>query len=654
GLLEYLGRSDEQVKVRGYRIEPGEIEHQLLQERGMKSVLVRVHDPEGDPSLCAYYVSEEAHTAEGLRSALQGRLPDYMVPVHYVSLASFPVTGNGKIDVKALPDPVQGVSEQDRVAPENEVEEKLVAIWAEVLKLDASQISVTKSFFALGGHSLSLMKVITKMQKAFSVTIKLPALVRNNTIRGSRALLEEIEKEQFHHIPVVAPEAFYPLTQTQLTIYLFQQKHPGTIVYNIPQSFAFGAAVDTEKVKSVFEKLIARHESLRTIFTTRDGNFVQLIRDDMPLEFQEHVIAASKDSDVVAAVVRGFTQPFDLETGPLLRLALIRTDDGALLLIDIHHIITDGISNTLLEKEFLALYQDIALPPLRVQYKDYAVWQSSPIVKKRIGQQEQYWSARYEQKPEKLNLPLSDPSATAHFERGVHYFEIDPVLYAGLKQLTLQHNATLFSVCFAAYTLMLSKLSGSDDIVVAVPASGRIHDDLQQVVGNFVNLLMIRNFAAGDKTTGEYLVDVNQNAMEAFENSNYEIERLFEMLNDRFRINVRDLIAVGFNFEPLDNDQSLEEQGVLAHTQELSPTTTPYLLDIIGSEGKNTIGFTLDYRSGAIHPDLAGRIASHYVHMLTVLVQDQHRCLQDIELKDQLEHIEHIDATEALADEFEF
>ncbi|MCP5048407.1 MAG: amino acid adenylation domain-containing protein, partial [bacterium] len=388
GNLEFRGRVDHQVKIRGYRVETGEIEARILDyqkainagstdrdssENLNGAVVIDIKDENSEIVLCAYVVSEQGFDPSALREYLGKELPDYMIPTYYNKIDRIPLTPSGKVDRKALPEPNLNF-EGDYVAPRDEWEEQLVEVWADVLALEKDEVSIDASFFELGGHSLRATFLAAAINRKFDVKVPLVEIFEKPTIRGlAEYIKDEAVEDIFESIQPIEKKDYYPLSSSQLRIYILRQIDSDSIVYNMPQFIPFNRALSVQKLEETFLKLIDRHESLRTSFHMLDNQPVQKVYDhvDFEIEFES-------PGNEINSSLNTLVRPFDLSRAPLLRVGLIKRDgDSHMLMVDMHHIISDGISMSVLRMDFVELYGGGVLPPLPLQYKDFSQWQSS-------------------------------------------------------------------------------------------------------------------------------------------------------------------------------------------------------------------------------------------------------------------------------------
>ncbi|UCH95065.1 MAG: amino acid adenylation domain-containing protein [Candidatus Aminicenantes bacterium] len=565
GNLECLGRLDYQVKIRGNRIELGEIESQLLKHKHIKEAVVTVVAPggmgvsgseAGQKHICAYYVRRKEIQVNDMREYLSQRLPDYMIPSFFVPLERIPLTANGKVDRKALPMPEIEAGRRYR-APGNEVEEKMAAIWSEILGLEKNIISIDANFFQLGGHSLRATSLTARIHKVFNVKLPLADVFKIPTIKELAERIKKLTKDKYVSIEPVEKKDYYRLSSPQNRIYVLKEMDDQGIGYNIPFTAILEGRINKSKLEESFRHLIKRHESLRTSFSIPMETPVQRIHEEVEFNIEYYDSAAKETGESrkigkkvtlgqinacgdqytksqeqrVKSYIYSFIRPFDLTRAPLLRVGLIKLDDEYLLMVDIHHIISDGVSIGVIIKEFMAFYQGEDLPGLRIQYKDFSEWLNSKGVKKSIKQQEAYWLKAFDDEIPKLDLPtdFSRPVIQS-FEGRTSGFEIDKEDTTALKAYALEEGTTLFMVLLAVYNIFLYKLSNQEDVVVGIPTAGRRHSDLEHIVGIFINTLVLRNFPRGENNLNQFLVQVKNRTLKAFANQDYQYEELVEKI----------------------------------------------------------------------------------------------------------------------------
>ncbi|MCC6858504.1 MAG: amino acid adenylation domain-containing protein [Bryobacterales bacterium] len=515
GVIEYLGRADDQVKVRGFRVELGEVESALAAMPGVEQALAVVRGGR----LVGYYTGR---SVENARARLAERLPEYMIPSAFVRLDAFPLTPNGKVNRRALPAPEGAVSGR-YVAPRSQEEEIIAGIWASVLGVE--KVGVTDSFFDLGGHSLLATQVVSRLRQAFQVDLPLRAIFEAPTVAGLAGRVRGGERLAAHPIERAPRSGPLPLSFAQQRLWFLDQLEPGTPLYNLPNAVRLQGPLDAARLEENLNEIVRRHESLRTTFATVEGKAAQVIAPRLSLRLE--VFAAGGMPEALERAAEEARRPFDLSAGPLIRASLIRLgpQDHALLLT-LHHIVADGWSMGVLTRELLALYAG-ADPPGEpaVQYADFAVWQRKWLEGGVLAAQLDYWKRRLAGLPPLLKLPTDRPRPKYQTYRGgVVGFELPKELARRVEALSRTGNATLFMTLLAAFQALLHGYSRQEDFAVGTPVANRSRPELEDVIGFFVNTLVLRADLSGDPTFRELLGRVRAAALEAYANQDAPFE----------------------------------------------------------------------------------------------------------------------------------
>ncbi|HLP62490.1 MAG TPA: amino acid adenylation domain-containing protein, partial [Candidatus Deferrimicrobium sp.] len=500
GEIEVLGRIDRQVKIRGVRIELENIENCLLKHDKIERTIVISRKSEtGENFLCAYiiYKKEENQTvpaASELREHLSKELPDYMIPLYFVPIEKIPLTPNGKIDIKALP-AHEIKSDGGFIAPRNAMEEKLAELWEEILGIKKESISIDANFFDLGGHSLTTTTLLSRIHRDLDVRIPLAEMFKTPNIKGLSAYIKSLETEtgqlpedKYAAIEPVEEKEYYPLSSAQKRLYFLQELDLQGIGYNMPLVLPLGNEIEKDRLERVLKQLIDRHESLRTSFQWVKEEVVQRIHKNVEFKLEYYDLAAGETGGEKRRV-ESFIRPFDLSKAPLIRSGLIRHPDGNYTwLIDVHHIVSDGTSHTILTREFMRLYKgDTPLAPLQTRYKDFAQWQNRLFASGEIKAQEKYWLELYSGEIPSLDLPIDyKRPAVFTFAGAAHEFTLTGTEVGSFKALCRQGGGTLYMNMLAALNTLFYKYTGQEDIIIGSGIAGRRHDNLQGIVGVFI------------------------------------------------------------------------------------------------------------------------------------------------------------------------
>jgi amino acid adenylation domain-containing protein/non-ribosomal peptide synthase protein (TIGR01720 family) len=560
GNIEFIGRIDQQVKIRGFRIEFGEIEKHLVRLDYINTAVVLAGTSrDGDRYLCAYVTVDEQKVGQldtdELRRVLSVDLPDYMIPNYFIQLEKIPLTLNGKVDTRALPEPGAVPGGTVYTPPTTPMENRLVEIWSEVLGIKKELIGIEADFFELGGHSLKATLLISKIHQAFNVNIPLAEFFGNPTIRAlAGPIMKGLPESRFLSIRVVEEKEYYPLSSPQKRLYVIQRMEPEAVTYNIPHSNIIEGELDKEMLTAVFRKLIQRHESLRTSFAMVNNEPVQKIHQEAEFEIEYYDLQVTGASDrckrenegtrglaplptepapptpqPATTLISSFIHPFDLSQAPLLRVRLIKEEKKYILMVDMHHIISDGTSMDILIKEFSALYSGKELSPIKLQHKDYSQWQNSENQGQAIKQQEKYWLKQFEDEIPVLDLPGDYPRPPVQsFEGSIIRFELTSRQTAALNSLAREQGVTLYMLLLAITNIFLAKISNREDIVIGTPIAARRHMDLEKIIGMFVNTLALRHAVPTDQAFKTFLKNVKEKTLKAFENQDYPFEDLVE------------------------------------------------------------------------------------------------------------------------------
>ena len=647
-IIEFLGRIDQQVKIRGFRIELEEIESELSKHDQVKEVVVIDRKEENgensDKYLCAYLVLREACDMAVLKKHLLSRLPDYMVPSYFISVKKIPLTANGKVDRGALPllPHVPGIENSEiYVAPADQIEEQMAVLWAEILNIEKNKISMNADFFELGGHSLKAMVLSTKIHKIFDVKIPLTDIFQLSTVQELAGYIKTTGakvREKYTPIEPVEKKEYYVLSSAQKRLYILWQMGPENVVYNIPV-LAYLDKTHKEKVEETFKLLIRRHESLRTSFMLMNEEPRQKVHDEVEFGIAYYDLSAFEN---IEKIIEDFVKPFDLSRAPLLRVGLIHNgEEKYVLMVDMHHIISDGISHEILLKEFMAIYEANALtvlPSLRLQYKDYSEWQYVDIEKGHLMQQEHYWLERLAGELPILNLPYdySRPEVQS-FEGSGKSFSIRGEEAAGLRALAAGQGATIYMVLLMVFDLLMSRLSGLEDIVVGSPVFGRSHADFQSIIGMFVNTLVLRNHVCGEKTVTAFLNGIKTNTLDAFKNRDYPFEALVEKVTavrDVGRNPVFDVVfALQNMFEPGKEIAPVKSLGYESKIAKFDMT-------LFAGETVNGLSFSIEYCTRLFKAETIDRFIGYFKNIIYAIIENPSQRINEIEILSEAEKLQ--------------
>ncbi|MBC8943728.1 Amino acid adenylation [Xenorhabdus indica] len=641
GSLEFLGRNDQQVKIRGFRIEPGEIETRLLTHPAVQEAVVLARDDGQGKRLVAYIVAEADETlVNRLRTHLSAVLPDYMVPAAFVRLDSFPQTPNGKLDRRSLPAPDgDAFVRQIYEAPQGEMEIALAAIWQEVLGVE--QISRHDNFFALGGHSLLAMQVMNRIA-ALEMDLPLSELFNSPSLAALAEKLH-IRFDQQSTLPPILPvsrEGGLPLSFVQERMWLLTQFKGASEHYNMPLVLHLRGQLDIAAWQQALDVLFARHEALRSVFVSVDGQpQVRLLAADRGLPLVHHDLRGCQDAETELKRLRTeeVYAPFDLSQGPLVRTRLIQlADDDYQFLLTQHHIISDGWSVKVLIDELNSLYtaflagQPNPLPVLAIQYPDYAVWQRQWFSSEHMQKQVDYWRTALADAPTLLNLPTDRPRPSEQsFAGQVLPINLNVELITALKRLSVQHNVTLFMTLLSAWTVVLSRLSGQEDIIVGTHSSGRSRQEVEPLIGFFVNTLALRTRVSGELTVAELLAQVRQTTLAAQAHQDLPFEQMMEIVQPSRQLDHIPLCQVVFAWQDYeDSDWTLP--GLTASSIAHDLNITNYDLEIEFFEENGIVAGAVSYATALFDQSTIERHIDYLLTVLQIMVDNPQQRIREI------------------------
>jgi amino acid adenylation domain-containing protein/thioester reductase-like protein len=654
GMIEYLGRADQQVKIRGYRIEPGEIESILENHPAVReSVVIAREDVPGDKCLVAYAVFNPADAVDHapapneLRQFLRGQLPEYMVPSAVVLLDEFPLTPSGKVDRRSLPTPDRNVTSEQLTAPQSPTETELAAIWADVLGIQ--QIGVDHSFIELGGHSLLAAQIVYRIRDAFQVELPLSSLFETPTIKELAIVLEKSQQDgccsQLLPIEPISRDRNLPLSLMQEPLWFLDQLVPNNPFYNVPEVFRLNGSVNIGALEHSFQQIIQRHEALRSTFASLDGKPVQVIHPapnfrlpvvDLTLSCQLSDLYSTEETQAWQFILKEARLPFDLSNDLLLRATLFKLNETeSLLFVNLHHIVCDGKSVDLLLQELAAHYtaftsgQVAQLPELTIQSADFAVWHRQWLHQVR-EKQLAYWQQQLGNSLPVLQLPTDYPrSPRLTYQGSRHFLTLSQSLMQALKDLSRREETTLFMTLLAAFQSLLSYYTGQNDIPIGSLFSNRHHPKLDQVIGFFVNTVVLRTDSSGSPTFQQLLGRVKHVALDAYAHQDLPFDEVVQALQPDRDLNQNPLFQVLFNLQTTST-LSWELADVTLTRLPLDNGTAKFDLFLELTETPEGITGYFEYSTDLFSADTIARMAGHFQTLLESIVVNPSQTLSDI------------------------
>ncbi|MBN3960151.1 non-ribosomal peptide synthetase [Nostoc sp. NMS8] len=665
GNIEYLGRIDHQVKIRGFRIELGEIEALLVSHPTVwENVVIEREDELGDKRLVAYVVPqvEESPTVPELRQFLKAKLPEYMVPSAFVLLESLPLTPNGKVDRRALPKPdLDSTLQELYVAPRTPIEEMLTQIWAQVLKLE--QVGIHDNFFELGGHSLLATQLLSRIRNIFKIELPLRELFVAATVAE---LAKEIEQLQQQDIKLSAPpilartdNAELPLSYAQQRLWFLDQLNPNSAFYNIPTALRLVGTLNITALKESLQEIIHRHEALHTNFVTVNGQPIQIIHNRGGLGIRgngdwglgtlsivdlRHLSTTEQEIALQQLAKQQAIQPFDLATQTLVRATLVvLSETEHVLLMCMHHIVSDGWSIGVFVQELAALYnsysqgQPSPLAPLPIQYADFALWQRQWLQGDVLQSQLSYWQQQLKDAPALLPLPTDRPRPAVQTDNGAYQeFALSVELTQRLVKLSQEQGCTLFMTLLAAFDTLLYRYTGTEDILVGSPIANRDRSEIEGLIGFFVNTLVMRTNLAGNPSFSELLTRVREIAMDAYAHQHLPFEMLVEALQQERDLSHTPLFQVMFALQNAPTSQ-VELTGLTVSLFPMKGANARFDLTLIMQNTATGLVGIWEYNTDLFDASTIERMTGHFVTLLKGIIANPEERISQLPLLTQPE-----------------
>ncbi|MEK4665551.1 amino acid adenylation domain-containing protein [Priestia sp. FSL H7-0729] len=628
GNIEFLGRIGEQVKIRGFRIEVSEVESKL---REIENVLdaacvpIRVND---ELFLAGYVVGEEIEGPTYIREEISKMLPSYMVPSYIKVIAQLPLTSNGKLDKRALPTPYL----EDSISVDeflNETESTVQQAFMEVLGMN--KVSLDDSFFDLGGHSLRAMRLINKLDKSLGHRLAIREILMARTVRNIAGLFSAVKhSDVYDPIESLVEREWYPVSAAQKRIYMIHEMQGNNVTYNIPMMFRANQ-LNLHRLKTALDRLCERYELMRTSFSIKDGDVRQTIADHVDWELWND----DAEHETVSEILAQFVQPFNLNEAPLWRVGVHETlNQESLLMIDVHHIIFDEGSKHTFISDLLHLYNGDTLPELKLQYKDYAVWEQ----RRDLHRQEQYWLNEFAEECPVLDLQTDFPRPREQSHNGDSLdFSLDKETSELIKGFARHHGTTEYAVLMSVFMLILSRYSRQNTVVVGSPVSGRVHPETEDMLGMFVNTLPIKGEIQPEYTFVMLLKHVQEKLLAAGENQEYPFDQLADNVSSERDPSRNPIFDVVFVFNEKQSELSVGEARLLPVTLDSLSAT----FDLTVSMAETDIGYNLhwEYCTDLFLKETITRMANHYDVMLkSVLSQPEEELVRLPMLSEQEKH----------------
>ena len=625
GEIVHLGRTDFQVKIRGFRIELGEIENAIEKNENInQAVVVKRRLPNGHDVLIAHYTTIDSNIdiVDELKESLNKELPQYMVPQYFMRLEKMPHTPNGKIDRKALPEPNVQEKDKAKVGPRNERDKIIIEILEKYLK--QKEISLSDSFYELGGDSLTAISLITSIQSEFDVQISIKEILNCKTIQEiSDLIAHNMKKDNRYIIKHIEKQDYYKLLPGQIRMYYSSAvSSDSSILYNIPGAVVIDGLLDTKLLEQCFNKIIHRHESLRTCFEIQEKQVVQRIQEDV--KFKLDILRNINFNDF-ENILKQYIKPFNLKEAPLFRAQYIEFTNGkSAILLDMHHIIADGRSISILINEICQLYnnKETMLQNLQYAYKDFLSLLEDKNYQNQYLEAEKYWLKQFEGELPVLNMPTKNMRPVVQSFEGARVYQmIDNLTYNKIIDIAKKFEVTPYMILLGAYYVLLEKYTGQEDIIIGTPCSGRDVKESQDIIGMFVNTLPLRNSVNNENTFLEFLENLKINVIEAFKNQIYPFNEIVDKLNIK-REPSRNLIFDTMFIYQSGGYENIAINNVKAKYYIPDIGISKFDLSLEAVPLKENIKLTFEYCTKLFDENFVMNLSENYLNILNSIIEN--------------------------------
>ena len=633
GDLEYKGRIDTQVKIRGFRIELGEIENKILEYSNIeKCIVCKKNDASGRDLLCAYYIKNGPVNIQVLRKLLSRDLPNYMIPQYFIEIDSVPININGKTDFKALPLP-NTIVEDEILEPKTDIEKLIYATYQSVLGID--NFSMNDSFYDLGGDSLAAIAVSSKLSSTLNIEISVKDILNIPILKNLSEYISTHSKiKNINTITKSKKQEYYPLSSAQKRIYYASSMDNNSMLYNIAGGIILDKVLDNNKLKKCFNTLIQRHEILRTSFEIKENDVVQVINNNMNFELE----LDNANTDDINKVYTDFIKPFNLSKAPLFRAKAVRLQNEKMLLIlDMHHIISDGTSLTILLQELCDLYNDNDLTEKQLDYTDFTLWEKEQFSTDEFKKSKEYWVNQFNDEIPLLNMPTNNPRPSIQsFEGSNYYAKLSKETFEKVENISKTLGVTPYMLMLSCYYILLSKYTSQDDIVVGTPIVGREFPELSNMLGMFVNTLAIRNKIDSSLSFNDFANKIKENCLDAFKNQAYPFDMLVKDLDIKRDASRNPLFDVMFIYQnngyPEITFKDIKAEYFIPYNN-----TSKFDLSLEIIPVNNEYSLRFEYCKKLFNEDFISNLSSHYINILNTILENNEIKIADIDMLSEQE-----------------
>lgn len=633
GAIQFSGRIDFQIKIRGFRIELKEIEAKILEYGNIQECAVITSGNDASKILVACIASKNDIDTKELNSYLKTRLPHYMVPVKYICMKSLPLNINGKLDTKLLKASINEDVTKEIIPSRNKTDKVIIDILNELFT--STNTSITDSFFDLGGDSLSAISFASKLSKEFSTNITVQDIFKHAIVKDLSDYISTLtENTKQNIIQKIKKRNDYPISSAQKRIYYASSLDNNSTLYNIAGGIIVDQTLDIKKLEECFRTLVSRHEALRTHFEMKDNDVIQIIEDNINFSLElEH-----SPTENLNEIYSNFVKPFDLSKSPLFRTKLVNLKNNrTLLLLDMHHIISDGTSLSILLQELCDLYNGSTLSEKQIDYKDFTLWEKEQFETEKFKKTKEFWVNQYKDEIPLLNMPTTYARPSVQSFEGSNYnTKLSKEVFEKVNEIAKKLNITPYMLLLAVYYILLSKYTSQDDIVIGSPIVGRELPELSNVLGMFVNTLALRNKVNHSSTFEDFSKSIKQNCLDSFENGNYPFDMLVKDLNITRDTSRNPLFDVMFVYQNNGYPKiNLQNANVEYFIPENNVSKFDLTLEVTPMENEYSLRF--EYCTKLFDDDFIKRFASHYINILTAILENNEIKIADIDMLSEQE-----------------
>lgn len=623
GNIEYLGRTDEQIKIRGFRIELGEIENIVKIQKEIKDAVAIVKEKNGEKYICLYLISDQKIDINEYHNYLRKYLPDFMMPDYLMQIDQIPITANGKLNKKALPE-ITFLNYEYYVEPKTTAEKTAVTAFEDVLGLN--QIGINSNFFQIGGHSLMATKLINLLEEKTGIYITLKELYQTPTPAGIANKLEAKDK-MVQQIQKADKKEVYEMTSAQKRIYAICSYDNTGTAYNINMGMEIEEKITADEMIKIYKILVSRHESLRTSFIPYGEQIMQKISEDFTVNTEVEVIdqvSETKKRDLLASFIR----PFNLAEAPLFRMKLIKVKDGRdILFFDMHHIISDGMSLNLILDDYIRIRKGENLSPVDVQYKDYSEW----LNKRDLSNQKDFWLNEFQGEFPSLDLFNNYKRPLLQSFWGSSETAVIPSdTKKAVETFCIDNGITEYMVLLSAFFILLHQYSNQEDMIVGSPVSGRVYKQTEAIIGMFVNTVAMRGAPVGSKPVMKFLQEIKEKCLKAQENQEYPLEDLVRELDIKRDGSRNPLFDVVFNFQNIVNNPS---DGNMTKIKLLKAKRNISKFDLTATVTNNGDEYDIEFEfcTDLFNKDMIKQMMNHFQHILKAVVTTPETSIAELE-----------------------